>query len=58
MILFTNGIYLGKVCAIILIESVLALEVEAAANRISNRDIIYWSKVGSIIAYTKRTNHD
>ena len=40
----TYGISCGKTSVMILIESVLALEVGAAAKRIFNNAIMYWKE--------------
>lgn len=44
----THGISSGNTSAMMFIESVLALEVGAAANKIFSRAIMHWGRVGSI----------
>ena len=50
---YTYGISCGKTSVTIFIESVLALEVGAAARRIFKRAIMYWKENYKIIVITE-----
>ena len=49
----TYGISSGKTSAMMLMESVFALDVGAAASRIFNRAIMYCGKLGSMACRNK-----